>query len=191
MEQAQSEVSGSVTGEEANTPAPSSQAVSTSVLPREVNEAQRVVPTRRKLSDEQEREVTRLYAETSTLASEIAQTFGIGESSVYRVAQRHGAALRGRQTRPGAPPRQHAPSRPRGRPAARAASEVASTVATAPTQPRVSGSKVRPPVGGTSLRQFRIRFLAERVVRAKDIQAVLRQAESLGAIEVTAVVRED
>src|SRR4030088_771814 len=54
--------------------------------------------TRRKLSDQQEREVTRLYAETETPVSEISKRFGIGESSVYRVAQRHGAALRGRST---------------------------------------------------------------------------------------------
>src|SRR5437016_11594291 len=54
--------------------------------------------TRRKLSDEQEREVTRLYGETETPVSEISKRFGIGESSVYRVAQRHGAKLRGRTT---------------------------------------------------------------------------------------------
>jgi transposase-like protein len=52
--------------------------------------------TRRKLTDQQEAEVTRLYAETDTPVSEISKRFGIGESSVYRVAQRHGAALRGR-----------------------------------------------------------------------------------------------
>src|SRR5439155_11594605 len=52
--------------------------------------------TRRKLDDQQEREVTRLYAETETPVSEISKQFGIGESSVYRVAQRHGASLRGR-----------------------------------------------------------------------------------------------
>src|SRR6266852_7048846 len=56
--------------------------------------------TRRKLSDQQEREVTRLYAETETPVSEISKRFGIGESSVYRVAQRHGAALRGRSSTP-------------------------------------------------------------------------------------------
>ena len=52
--------------------------------------------TRRKLSDEQEREVIRLYAETETPVSEISKRLGIGESSVYRVAQRRGAVLRGR-----------------------------------------------------------------------------------------------
>src|SRR5438445_3718907 len=59
--------------------------------------------TRRKLSEDQEREVTRLYAETETPVSEISKRFGIGESSVYRVAQRHGAKLRGRQAGGGTP----------------------------------------------------------------------------------------
>ncbi len=63
---------------------------------RRAEEARRGVPRRRKLSDEQEREVTRLYAETSTPTAEIARRFGIAESSVYRVTQRHGAPLRGR-----------------------------------------------------------------------------------------------
>ncbi len=42
-------------------------------------EARRGVPPRRKLSDEQEREVTRLYAETSTPTAEIARRFGIAQ----------------------------------------------------------------------------------------------------------------
>src|SRR5258708_31708087 len=70
--------------------------------------------TRRKLSDTQEREVTRLYAETETPVSEISKRFGIGESSVYRVAQRHGAALRGRSTTPKkAAPKPRVPRAPR------------------------------------------------------------------------------
>jgi len=48
----------------------------------------------RKLSDEQERELTRLYAETPMPANEIGQRFGIALTSVARIAQRHGAALR-------------------------------------------------------------------------------------------------
>jgi hypothetical protein len=50
----------------------------------------------RKLTEDQEREVTRLYAETETPTSEIAKRFGISESTVPRVAQRHGASVRGR-----------------------------------------------------------------------------------------------
>jgi transposase-like protein len=63
----------------------------------------RVFPPPRKLSDEQEVEVTRLYAETNTPIADIAGRFGIGESSVYRVAKRHGAALRGRVGRGSGP----------------------------------------------------------------------------------------
>jgi hypothetical protein len=48
----------------------------------------------RKLSDEQEVELTRLYSATNTPVPEIARRFEVGESSVYRIAQRHGAALR-------------------------------------------------------------------------------------------------
>jgi transposase-like protein len=73
--------------------------------------------TRRKLTDQQEAEVTRLYASTDTPVSEISKQFGIGESSVYRVAQRHGAALRGRT----------ATSTPKPRAAAAAASAPAAT----------------------------------------------------------------
>ena len=65
---------------------------------RSAGEGRRVFPPPRKLSDEQEVEVTRLYAETNTPIADIAGRFGIGESSVYRVAQRHGASLRGRTT---------------------------------------------------------------------------------------------
>src|ERR1051325_4540720 len=68
----------------------------------QAGEAEGSTGSRRKLTEEQEREVTRLYAETETPVSEISKRFGIGESSVYRVAQRHGASLRGRQSTGGA-----------------------------------------------------------------------------------------
>jgi hypothetical protein len=49
----------------------------------------------RKLSDEQELELTRLYSESEVPVPDIASRFGVGESSVYRISQRHGAKLRG------------------------------------------------------------------------------------------------
>jgi hypothetical protein len=52
----------------------------------------------RRLSDEQELELTRLYSETDTPVPQIASRFGVGESSVYRISQRHGASLRGRRS---------------------------------------------------------------------------------------------
>jgi transposase-like protein len=220
MEQAKSEGSELALGEGANAPAPSPPTSSTTVQKLEANEAQRGFPTRRKLSDEQAGEVTRLYADTTMPVSEIARTFGIGESSVYRVAQRHGAALRGRQTPPGAPPAKPAATGARGRPGARAAApaakpaetrstpavagaparvrprdtsarEAAPTEASAQSELGLSGPRARSRVRGATLGRFRIRFLAERVVQARDIRDALRQAESFEAIEVTAIMREN
>jgi hypothetical protein len=39
--------------------------------------------------------------------------------------------------------------------------------------------------------RFRVRFQAERVFEATDVRDALRQAETLGATEITAVARED
>src|ERR1700704_1263299 len=95
--------------------------------------------TRRKLSDAQEAEVTRLYAQTDTPVSEISKRFGIGESSVYRVAQRHGAALRGR-TSPSAPP----PPRPASATPAAAASTGRATGTRGRGAGRAASSAARP-----------------------------------------------
>jgi transposase-like protein len=220
MEQAQNEGSELASGEGANAPAPSPPAGSTSVEHLGADEAQRVPPSRRRLSDEQERELTRLYMDTTMPASQIARMFGIGESSVYRVAQRHGAALRGRQTPPGPPPARPATSGSRARPGARAAASVAKptetpstpvvagaparvrphdanareaapTAALAHTERGPSGARARLRARGATLGRFRIRFLAERVVQARDIRDALRQAESFEAIEVTAIMHEE
>src|ERR1700730_16684251 len=51
---------------------------------------------RRMLSEDQKREVVRLYAETITPLEEIRQHFGIAESSVYRLIQQRGVPPRGR-----------------------------------------------------------------------------------------------
>ena len=53
-------------------------------------EARRVFPRRRKLTDEQAGEVSRLYAETDTPVEAIARQFSISQASVYRLAQRPG-----------------------------------------------------------------------------------------------------
>jgi hypothetical protein len=45
--------------------------------------------------------------------------------------------------------------------------------------------------GGAARRRFRIRFQAERVFEANDLRDALRQAESLGSVEITSVARED
>ena len=167
--------------------------------------------TRRRLSPEQQREVGRLYADGTTPTSEIRKRFGIGESSLYRIVQREGVPLRGRAaaTPQPAPPRAQAPDSGRrgsstasGTPAPAVQPPVAAPAA--PTRPSTRGGRgpaVRratpsarraasaPRAGGR--RQFRIHFRGERVIQARDIREALRQAESLGAIEVTAVTRAD
>jgi len=66
-----------------------------------------VFPPPRKLTAEQERELTRQYAETGTPIADIARTFSLSEVSVGRIAQRNGAASRRRRavrdTAPDAP----------------------------------------------------------------------------------------
>ena len=183
-------------------------------------EERRVFPPPRKLSDEQEVEVTRLYAETNTPIADIAGRFGIGESSVYRVAKRHGAALRGRVGRAsggadGSPPAQAASAdgatgRPRGRRRAAAttpASTVQASSAATPaptttrrrrasTTPAPNGRRTRRAAaagtgGGGDRRRFRIHYLGVVVVEASGIREALVIAESRGAHEVTSVHRED
>jgi transposase-like protein len=164
---------------------------------------------RRRLSPEQEREVARLYAEASTPTSEIRQRFGIGESSLYRIVQRHGIPLRGRaasRTRPG-PPQAPAPvgrRRAAGAGGAQAVRSPASPTA-APTgrpsrgptrraaaQPEATAARARPVAAGRAggRQRFRIAFRGEAVVTAQDLQDALRQVESLGATEIVAVARE-
>jgi transposase-like protein len=165
--------------------------------------------TRRRLSPEQQREVARLYAESTTPTSEIRRRFGIGESSLYRIVQRQGVPLRGRAaaTPQPEPPRAQAPDSGRRRSTTASGAQAATVLprgaAAAPTGPSTRGGRGRvrratPSASrgvsapGSSVRgQFRIEFQAERLIQARDIREALRRAESLGAIEVTAVSRED
>jgi transposase-like protein len=55
--------------------------------------------TRRNLTEQQKSELARLYTDTATPLPEIKQRFGIAESSLYRLLQQRGVALRGRTTR--------------------------------------------------------------------------------------------
>src|SRR6266852_1107917 len=151
MEQAQFEGSELASGEGANATAPTPPVGATTVTRLETNEAQRILPTRRKLSEEQEGEVTRLYADTTMAVSEIARKFGIGESSVSRLAQRHGAALRGRQTPRAAPPTKPATGGARARPGVRAAASAAKPPET-PSAPAATGAPARVRPRGASAR---------------------------------------
>jgi transposase-like protein len=140
---------------------------------------------RRRLSPEQAGEVARLYAEGSTATSAIRARFGIGESSLYRILQRQGIPLRGRTpVSPEAGPEPSPGSRQQRRRGSRATRD----------RGGASGS-VRPPAAGAARNggvrgRFRVQFVGETIVEAQDIRDALRQAESLGATEITAVTRE-
>jgi transposase-like protein len=164
---------------------------------------------RRSLSPEQQREVARLYAETSTPTSEIRKRFGIGESSLYRIVQRAGVPLRGRAAASPPPEAAGAPAAANGRRrsatpagAQAAAGPPRGGAAAAPAGPSRRGGQRGPArratpaasggasaAGAGTRAQFRVEFQAERVIQARDIRDALRQAEALGAIEVTAVTR--
>src|SRR5438270_13748909 len=76
------------------TPAPMQQSNSDN-LSSSVEQKARRSP-RRMLSEDQKREVVRLYAETITPLEEIRRYFGIAESSLYRLIKQRGVPPRGR-----------------------------------------------------------------------------------------------
>jgi len=176
-----------------------------------------VFPPPRKLTTEQERELTRQYAETSTPIADIARTFRISEVSVGRIAQRNGAASRrrraARDTTPDAAPT--APSSARRGRRRRADAEAESTEGTGAGRRRLQrradeGSQTRargrrqsvsaaaaatapeasPSARGGARRRFRIRFFAETVVEADNVRDALGKAEALGATDITGIVQE-
>jgi transposase-like protein len=148
--------------------------------------------TRRpRLSPDEEREIARLYADTSTSTSEICARLGIGESSLYRIVQRQGIPLRGRTTstktrapRSVASAGTKAPAR-RGRPAR-------STPVGPPRTRRPRATPAPRPVARAAASgvRFRVQFQAERVFEAATIQDAMQQAETLGATEILGVARE-
>ncbi len=165
-----------------------------SARPPEAEEARRVFPPVRKLSDDQEHEVTRLYAETTTSVPEIATRFGVAESSVYRVARRHGASLRGRSPAKARPEQQPSPVSTsaavrQARPHAQASRTPRQAAQAAAGSARRAARSARS--GGNGARRFRVRFEAEIVLAAEDIRDALRKAEARGATEITEVRLED
>ena len=154
---------------------------------------------RRRLSPEQTGEVARLYAEGSMATSAIRARFGIGESSLYRILQRHGIPLRGRTAvSPEAGPVPRQGSRQGRQRGSRGVQEGGGATGGS-SRGRTRGG-VRPgaagPTGAAAARnsgvrgRFRVQFVGETIVEAQDIRDALRQAESLGATEITAVTRE-
>lgn len=160
---------------------------------------------RRRISQDEEREIARLYADNSTSTAEIRQRFGIGDSSLYRVVQRHGVALRGHtglSTRSKSSPAKPAAGTGSRLSAAAATPRTSARAARRSTPSAAQRTSATPaeawPVGRASSRtgggaqqRYEIRFLAESVFEATDVLDALRQAESLGAAEITAIAREN
>jgi|SRR5579884_1572241 len=181
----------------------------------ETNGQARQRSPRRKLSSEQELEVTRLYTETTTPVSEISRRFGIGEGSVYRVVERHGGQLRGRGAgaetggttggRAGAGTggasgggrRAARAAGGRGRGGARAASSAGGQRGrgrqggrqAAGRGARTRGAETAASGGGRA--RFRVTFRGSQVIEANDVRDALRQAEAQGAVDVVEVTRVD
>jgi transposase-like protein len=169
---------------------------STSTVSRRSGSARGVFPPPRKLSDEQERELARLYSETRTPTSEIARTFGISETSVARVAQRHGATLRrrGRVPGSGAASTSGSSNGATSAPAAssgttRASSASPATRATPSTRGRRARTTRAASASTSSAprQRFRISFRGERVVEATDMRAAIAQVEAEGATEISSI----
>jgi transposase-like protein len=127
--------------------------------------------TARRLSAEQEQELARLYAETRTSAADLARQFGISQTSLMRIAQRHGATRGGQR-------------RGRGSAAAGAGTRRAGPRASAARQPRAASPATQP------RRRFRVRFVGEQVVEAADIRQAVARAEALGAVEISGITAE-
>jgi transposase-like protein len=131
--------------------------------------------TRRKLTEAQKADLSRMYAETATPLSEIKSLFGIAESSLYRLLQQRGITLRGRTAR--------------------------SEPAPAGAETRVTRRRVRRAIGTGPVRRqatrrvnglarYRVSFMGVQVVEALDILDAIRQAHKLnGATEVMQVER--
>jgi hypothetical protein len=168
---------------------------------------------RPKVSLDEEREVARLYADTSTPTSVIRAQFGIGESSLYRIVQRQGVPLRGRTATSNASGRQPTQTPKTGRNRVAGASRkrtstsqpATATIASGVKAPSMRGRPTHstgvaerglPPDGSSASRtvghgnHFRIRYYAERIFEAPTIQDALRQAESFGATDILGVVRQ-
>jgi transposase-like protein len=138
---------------------------------------------RRNLSEEQKREITHLYSETSTPLPEIRQRFGIGDSSLYRLIQQYGGKLRGRTPRASASKAaatSQKPARRASAPARGRRTRVATTRRSAPSVAE-SSSKIT----------FRVSFVGTRIVSASTMRDAVRQGEAFGATEITEVVRLD
>jgi transposase-like protein len=140
---------------------------------------------RRLLSEDQKREIVRLYAKTDTPLAAIKQQFSIAESSLYRLIQQRGVAPRGR-----------IPVTPQSVSNSGRRSALNGDMAVSRQSARSRSSVSRRPIRLTSPStesgvKYRVTFAALQIVTAVDMRDALRQAEALGAAEISAIVRSE
>ena len=138
---------------------------------------------RPRLTTEEQREIARVYTDENASPAELRTRFGIGDSSLYRLLQKHGVTLRGRsasvpQARKAVGGRLGAANTSRGR--ARSGTGKVLPAAQVP---------LRSTKGASS--QFRVTFSAVQIVRAANIRDALHHAEALGATDVLEINRRD
>jgi transposase-like protein len=140
---------------------------------------------RRRLTQDEQREIARLYAEPNASADDIRERYGIGPSTLYRVLSRFGVSRRGN---PGtaATSAPQADESGRGRGGAR--SRTTSTNARGSRNAATAGSSSS---GGGGSQRFRVVYRAERVVSARDVRDALRQADQFGASDIFAITPTD
>jgi transposase-like protein len=167
-------------------------------------------PGRRpRLTESDQEEVVRLYREATTSTAEIRDRFGIGDSSLYRLLQKHGVPLRGRAptassavatSAPASTPASSAStsssnSSSRGRRPSRTRTAPPRTVK-APTPAMTTA----PSGNGTSAtartskngagRAFSVSFRLVRIVEADSVLDVVREVERLGATDIEEISRQ-
>jgi transposase-like protein len=146
----------------------------------------RRVGRRSRLTQDQQRELARLYAETTASTAEIRQRFGVGESSLYRVLQKQGVPLRGRTVHTAGSKNVRIERDGLAQPAARKRMSTSRTESSA-LRARTPRNDVRNSNRGAA--QFRIEFRAVRVYEAADIRDALRQAEASEMADILEIVR--
>jgi transposase-like protein len=138
------------------------------------------------LSEDQKSDVIRLYAETTTPLAEIKQQFGLAESSLYRLIQQRGVTPRGRASSA----TRSVSNSARGRAVLNRGLALSRQIVRSRSGVSARQTPLLPPSSESGIK-YRVSFAARQIVTAVDIRDAIRQAEKLGATEVTAIIRSE
>jgi hypothetical protein len=140
------------------------------------------------LTPSEQDEVVRLYREATTSTADIRERFGIGDSSLYRLLQKHGVALRGRAASPSGSTAASTTRRRSRRPRAATPRPVKSP--TAATSTAIAAPATATPRNNGATHAFSVSFRAVRVVEARSALDALREVERLGATDIEEINRQ-